>query len=210
MIDLQTNTAELAHLNFLTTSPSTGAHRFPSLEPGSVQADLSILRQACDLHCSGLDKARAYYVDVAQNIAELIAGTGLQDVVLPRDYQVRQLQNELYLVKYSADGTPLFVATGQENLFTRLELKTTPGLRPCDLAEFAEDLRQGLLAELTAYVNFRLRGLEIESAAPVNPAPAQPSMDEKASALLDSLDPHTLDSRTEQLKTIGRRARRAA
>ena len=209
--DPKTEAAELTQLQRLSILPSSKPQYYPLLDRATLQSDLASLQQACADHSSNLESARAYYVDVAQSVAMLMAEASLVDVRLPRHYRVLQIQDEHYLVKYAQDETPLFVATGQETLYVRLELKIVKGLRACDLADFAEDLRQGLLAELTFYVNSRLQNLEIELQSTAQPivrlnCAAQEGLAETKNQEL----PTSLDPRVIELKTIGRRKRRVA
>jgi len=206
--DPQTEAAEITQLQRLSILPASTPPYYPQVDRVTLQSDLACLKQACADHSANLESARAYYIDVAQSVAKLMAEAGLIDVRLPRDYRVLQIQEEHCLVKYAADDTPLFIATGQENLYVRLELKLVNGLRPCDIAEFAGDLRQGLLTELTIYVNSRLQSIEVEAHLPAR-HPARHSRECLAESHSDP-ECTPLDSRTMQLKSIGRRQRRVA
>ena len=195
--------AELAQFAFDEPANLTGIHD-----------ELAHLQQVCRLHISSLNQARSALVRIAFDIAEIISGSGLLTAVLPGRYQVITFQNELYLLKLTLDGEPSFVATGQDNMFTRMHLSTLSGLRPCDLAEFVEDLNQGLLREITAYVSCRLRAFDSFEEAEENPDAKTPSSqpEVKAQAVESSAqdNPITENARALRLSSIGRRANRMA
>jgi len=205
MIELQSQPVEIGHSSLLRSVPTNKTKTVPLMDMKSMKDELIHLQQACDLHVSSLNRARDSIVEMALNVAELITHSGLQNAILPRNYQVKVFQSELYLVKLNSEGAPLFVATGQDNMFTRMHLNNQSGLRPCDLAEFAEDLNQGLLGELTAYVACRLRAFNLVQ----EPGTSEPDI--APAAIPESPRAQVKNApRQLQLSSLGRSSRRMA
>jgi hypothetical protein len=205
MIETQHQSRDLGHLSLvvppnLIAPGATETERPMTLTPiaRNVEADLAGLRASCSRYLDEVESVREYYIEIGQSIARLIGDVGLHDMLLPRGYQVRCNHYEMYLLKLSPDGLPLFVASGQDDLFTRMGIGPRCELRTTDLAEFANDLNQGLVAEITAFVKQQLPSPQAITAAD---NASRPVPDDAAAAS---------STRAEQLRNLGRRARRAA
>lgn len=119
-----------------------------------IENSLNRLQAACEQRVQLTGQAISY-TKIASQIADLLASTGLVETPLPRGNRIYcndiLREGKWYLVKCDASSTPRFVATGQDNLFTRLTLGVST-LSAQHLREFAHDLQAGLLEELLAVI----------------------------------------------------------